>query len=100
MDRNLEQILQDEDPQVIRAAKDSASQMLINIHLAELRERMKLTQADIANTLGVKQPTVLDMEKRGCDLRLSSLKRYVEAFGGKVSLDIELPDGSHYQFRL
>ncbi|MEC8308343.1 MAG: hypothetical protein VX915_03020 [Pseudomonadota bacterium] len=28
------------------------------------------------------------------------LKRYVEASGGKVRLDIELPDGSHYQFRL
>ena len=43
MGRDLEQILQDEDPQVARVAKDSASQMLINIHLAELRERMKLT---------------------------------------------------------
>ena len=100
MGRDLEQILQDEDPQVVHAAKDSASQMLINIHLAELRERMKLTQSDIANTLGVKQPTVSDMEQRGRDLRLSSLKRYVEASGGKVRLDIELPDGSHYQFHL
>ena len=53
MGRNLEQIVQDEDPQVVRAAKDSTSQMLVNIHLAELRERMKLTQTDIAKILGV-----------------------------------------------
>ena len=52
--KDLEQILQDKDPQVVRAAKDSASQMLVNIHLAMLRERMKLTQSDVANTLGVK----------------------------------------------
>ena len=100
MGRDLEQILQVEDPQVVRVAKDSASQMLINIYLAELRERVKLTQSDIANTLGVKQPTVSDMEQRGRDLRLSSLKRYVEASGGKLHLDVELPDGSHYQFHL
>ena len=74
--------------------------MLINVYLAELRERMKLTQSDIANTLGIKQPTVSDIEQCGRDLRLSSLKRYVEASGGVVRLDIELPDGSHYQFRL
>jgi hypothetical protein len=36
----------------------------------------------------------------GRDLRLSSLKRYVEASGEKVRSDIELPDGHHYQFRL
>ena len=43
---------------------------------------------------------VLAAMLRGPDLRLSSLKRYVEAFGGKVRLHIELPDGSHYQFHL
>ena len=43
-------------------------------------------------------PTAADDFRR--DLRLSSLKRYVEASGGKVRLDIELPDGSHYQFHL
>ncbi|PHM23786.1 helix-turn-helix protein [Xenorhabdus ehlersii] len=38
-------------------------EMLLNIHLAELRERMNLTQGDIAVALGIKQPTVSDMEK-------------------------------------
>jgi len=72
--------------------------MLLNIHLAELRERMNLTQGDIASVLGIKQPTVSDMEKPGRDLKLSSLKRYVEASGGKLRLDVELPDGTHYGF--
>lgn len=66
--------------------------------MAELRERMNLTQGDIAASLGIKQPTVSDMEKPGRDLKLSSLKRYVEASGGKLRLDVELPDGSHYGF--
>jgi hypothetical protein len=40
------------------------------------------------------------MEKAGKDLKLSSLKRYIEAGGGKVRLDIELPDGKHHGFVL
>ena len=59
---------------------------------------MKLTQSDIANTLGVQQLAVPDIEQLGRDLRLSSLKRYVEAPGGKVSVDIDLPNDSHYEF--
>ena len=54
---------------------------------------LKLMLAKIVNTTGVKPPTVSHMKQRGHYLRLSSLKRYVEAFGGKVRLDIELPDG-------
>jgi hypothetical protein len=37
------------------------------------------------------------MEKPGRDLKLSTLKRYVEATGVNC-LDVELPDGSHYGF--
>jgi len=35
------------------------------------------------------------MEQPGRDIHLSSLKRYGEAAGGKLRLDIDLPDGSH-----
>lgn len=55
----------------------------------------------MAQKLGVKQPTVAEMEKKGRDIKLSSLKRYVEAAGGgKVKLDIELPDGTHFNIAL
>jgi predicted transcriptional regulator len=98
MARTLDDILANEKPTIIANVKKAATDMLLNIHLAELRERMNLTQGEIAETLGVKQPTVSDMEKPGRDLKLSSLKRYVEASGGKVRIDIELPDGTHYGF--
>ncbi|QFH72097.1 helix-turn-helix domain-containing protein [Enterobacter sp. E76] len=77
-----------------------ATEILLNIHLAELREKVKKTQVEMAQALGIKQPTVAGMEKQGRDLKLSSLKRYVEAAGGKLRLDVELPDGSHYGFML
>ncbi|GKW10040.1 hypothetical protein PEC301899_03220 [Pectobacterium carotovorum subsp. carotovorum] len=39
-------------------------------------------------------------EKSSRDLKLSTLKRYVEATGSKLRLDVELPDGFHYEFTL
>ncbi len=98
MARTLDQMLATEKPEVVKKAKKAAAEMLLDIHLAELRERMNLTQADIAASLGVKQPTVSEMERPGRDLKLSSIKRYVEAAGGKLRLDVELTDGTHYRF--
>ena len=98
MARTLDQMLATEKPEVVAKAQKAATEMLLNIHLAELRDRMNLTQGDIAASLGVRQPTVSEMEKPGRDLKLSSIKRYVEASGGKLRLDVELPDGTHYGF--
>ena len=98
MGRTLEQILAAERPEVVAEANAMAEEVLLNIHLAELRERVKKTQVEIAQQLNIKQHTVAGMEKHGRDLKLSTLKRYVEAAGGKIRLNIELHDGSHYEF--
>ncbi|ELK8416188.1 helix-turn-helix transcriptional regulator, partial [Salmonella enterica] len=86
MARTLDQMLATEKPEVVAKAQKAATEMLLNIHLAELRDRMNLTQGEIAASLGVRQPTVSEMEKPGRDLKLSSIKRYVEASGGKLRL--------------
>lgn len=100
MGRTLEQLLQAEKPEVVTEAQALAEEVLLDIHLAALRERLQKTQVEMALALGIKQPTVAGMEKRGRDIKLSTLKRYVEATGSKLRLDIELPDGSHYGFSL
>ncbi|KQN63579.1 MULTISPECIES: helix-turn-helix domain-containing protein [unclassified Erwinia] len=100
MGRTLEQLLADEKPEVVEQAEGIAAEMLLNIHLAELREKVQKTQVEMAAALGIKQPTVAGMEKPGRDLKLSTLKRYIEAAGGKLRLDVELPDGSHFAFAL
>lgn len=100
MGSTLEQLLANEQPQVVAEAQAMATDILLNIHLATLRERVQKTQVEMANALGIRQPTIAGMEKPGRDLKLSTLKRYVEATGGKLRLDIELPDGSHFAFAL
>ena len=98
MGKTLEQLLAEEKPEVVAQAESMATETLLNIHLAELREKVQKTQVELAHALGIRQPTVAGMEKPGRDVKLSTLKRYVEATGGKLRLDIELPDGSHYAF--
>jgi transcriptional regulator with XRE-family HTH domain len=100
MSRNLEELLASVKPDVAAQAQAMAADILITIELAELRERMNKTQNEMAETLGIKQPTVAGMEKPGRDLKLSTLKRYVEAAGGKLRLEIDLPDGSHFGFAM
>jgi DNA-binding XRE family transcriptional regulator len=81
-------------PKVLQEAKIKADDMLLDLRLAELRELTELSQTQIADAMGVKQPTVASLEKKGKDVRLLTLKRYVEAAGCKLKIDIELPDGS------
>lgn len=98
MARALKSLIAKENPAVVEAAREKADAMLLDIRLAELRRLAEMTQAQMADALGVKQPTVAGMEREGQDMRISSIKRYVEAFGGKMRLEVELPDGSHHGF--
>lgn len=59
--------------------------------LQDLRKAKELTQTNLAETLGIRQATVSQMEKRS-DLMLSTLRSYVEAMGGSLSLMVEFPD--------
>ena len=58
--------------------------------LRELRKVAGKAQADIAATLKIKQPSVSKIEKQ-TDMYLSTLRRYVEAIGGKLDLVVRLP---------
>jgi DNA-binding XRE family transcriptional regulator len=59
--------------------------------LKDLRQAVAQTQQDLASTLGVGQDTISRIEKRS-DMLLSTLRRYVEAMGGKLELVAQFPD--------
>ncbi len=58
--------------------------------LRELRQVAGKAQADIANALNIKQPSVSKIEKQA-DMYLSTLRSYVEAIGGELDLVVRLP---------
>ena len=95
MAKPLADLLQKIDPGIVEAAQKQAEEDVLAWRLAYLREQLALSQVEMAERLGVSQPSVANLEKRGQEVKLSSLKRYVEALGGKLSLDLQLPDGRH-----
>jgi DNA-binding XRE family transcriptional regulator len=70
-----------------RAAELIAEEMT----LQQLRHARKLTQQRIAKSLHIGQEGVSKIEKRS-DLLISTLRGYVEAMGGSLSIIAEFPD--------
>lgn len=58
--------------------------------LKALRKLAERSQEQIAQSLGVKQPAIVKIEKQ-TDLYLSTLRRFIEAAGGTLELRVELP---------
>jgi DNA-binding XRE family transcriptional regulator len=59
--------------------------------LRELRKAHQKTQTQVAKELGMTQDQVSRLEQRS-DVLLSTLRKYVEAMGGRLSLVAEFPD--------
>src|SRR5882724_10089764 len=74
-----------------KVAARAAALIAEEMSLRELRKARKLTQSRIAKVLGITQDSVSRLEKRS-DLLLSTLRKTVEAMGGKLSLVAEFPD--------
>ena len=70
------------------------------VALNQLREELNISQTELAAAMGVKQPTLAKIEQPGNDPRLSTLKRYVSALGGEMSIDVTLPNGKRIEFQI
>jgi len=89
---NLERIRKDLSPARRKKVKARAVQLIAEeMTLQELRRARKLTQVSMAKELGIGQDGVSKLEKRA-DLMISTLRKTVEAMGGRLSLVAEFPD--------
>lgn len=61
------------------AYEDSQSRHRVVDALVRLRNRLGMTQTDVAKAMGIKQPAVSGFETEGSDPRLSTLQRYAHA---------------------
>lgn len=59
--------------------------------LAELRKRRRVSQAEVAEALGIGQMQISRLEKRK-DPRLSTMQRTVAAMGGHLTMIATFPD--------
>ncbi len=91
MARTHDEIMAALPPERQARIKTRAAGMLAEIEgLKALRQLTQRSQEQIAQSLGIKQPSVLKIERQ-TDLYLSTLRRFVEAAGGTLELRIDLP---------
>jgi len=74
-----------------KIGKRAAALIAEEMTLQELRRARAMTQVRLARNLGVAQKQVSEIEKR-TDMHISTLRRSIEAMGGKLSLIAEFPD--------
>jgi DNA-binding XRE family transcriptional regulator len=68
-------------------------QMLAEMLLAEIRHAVGMTQTELAEILGVRQPTLSRLESQH-DMQISTLQRLIRALGGELEIVAHLPNGT------
>ena len=67
--------------------------------LREAREKLGLTQRHVAEQMGTEQETISRIETRQGDVRLSTLRKYVKALGGRLQLMATFPGQKPIELR-
>ncbi|CAK7192689.1 hypothetical protein COMNV_00895 [Commensalibacter sp. Nvir] len=98
--KTLQEAIAERSPDSQDRIHKLANELILETGLSLLRERLNLSQKILAENLGVSQSAITQIEQRGNEIKLATLKRYVEAMGGKLSLSVELPTGDQQIFRI
>ncbi len=72
-------------PDQLRQLDEEVERELLEMNLRALREAVGLTQEELAKRVEVTQSQLSKLERRE-DHRLSTLRRYVEALGGRLEV--------------
>ena len=73
-------------------ADRKARVQLQEMALSELRQARRLSQEQLADVLHIKQAGISKLERR-TDMYLSTLRRVIEAMGGKLDILARFPEG-------
>jgi Helix-turn-helix domain len=66
--------------------------------LRDLRKLRRVTQEEVARRLGGRQVYVSRLERRA-DMKLSTLRDFVEAVGGELQLVVTFPEGTEVKLK-
>ena len=83
-----------------RRARNEAAAREMNREyvLSQIRQQVGFTQADVAERLGVSQPTYAECE-HGSNMRIGTLQKIVTALGGELSFHV-LIGGRDYNLQM
>ena len=85
--------LTEELPAERRERIEARKQALIQEYelLKALRQDRDVSQAQLAELMGIRQASISKIENQD-DMRLSTLRKYVEALGGELEIRVHFPD--------
>ena len=76
-------------------ARAETQAVIDSYNLRQARKASDMTQVELAKTMGVSQNRISRMENGDLgSMSLDTLRRYVEALGGRLTLVAELPSGT------
>ena len=91
MAKKFSKLLAQMPPERLARIEGETQAMLQEMALADLRKARRMSQAELARNMGIKQPSVADMEKR-TDMYISTLRSLIEGMGGKLEIVASFPD--------
>jgi Helix-turn-helix domain len=92
MQKNVNEILRQLSPARRKRVEKRAAQLIAEeMTRQELRRALERTQVEVARKLGITQDGVSRLEQR-TDILLSTLRSYIAALGGRLSLIAEFPN--------
>ena len=68
-------------------------ELLGELLLSEVRQLAGKSQQEVADTLGMKQPSLSKLEKQA-DMQISTLRKIVKALGGELEVLARFPKGT------
>ena len=68
-------------------------QLLGQMLLSELRQLTKRSQQEVADALGIKQPSLSKLENQA-DMQISTLRKIIQALGGELEVLAKFPKGT------
>ena len=79
------------EERVAEKLRDWQTQRIGNLDLPNLRKHLDSLQTELAKRLGITQSQLSRFERRR-DHRVSSLRKYIEALGGRLEIIAVFPD--------
>lgn len=90
--RNFSELLDKMSPERRARSDARVKELEAEMLLAELRKHSGMTQQQMAEVLGITQPSLSKMEGQD-DMQISTLSRLISSLGGQLELIAHMPKG-------
>lgn len=91
--KTYEEMMASHSPESQKRILEGTERLQEEYLMTRIRRDLGMSQAELAASLGVSQPVISKIEKVRQNIGLFTMKRYIEALGGKLSLQVEMPTG-------